>query len=123
MMDFERFEKNMKVGRRLGITIASNLNVYGHSFIGTYKHLMGMDLKEFNDPIVRAIAEELLVMQAASRLIVGKFFYASMNLTEMGQRAELFYDERDVGEDYKKEIHAQFVVLMQRFAEWLYQPN
>lgn len=101
----------------------SHRQVYGNSFIGTYKHVLGIDLKELPDPIVRAIAEELLVMQAASRLIVGKFFYASMNLTEMGQRAELFYDERDTGEDYKKEIHARFVVQMQRFAEWLYQSS
>lgn len=120
-MDQIKFVRAMKARRLLGITIVSHNHVCsGIGFTGTYKHVYGANIREeITDATVLAIAEELKAMQSASRLIVGKFFYASMNFGETKMKVEIFYDEQFAGQDYKKEIHEQFLGLMRRFTEWM----
>ena len=92
----------------------------GAGFIGTYKHIPGNNMRDkLTDATIIAIADELIAMQSASRLLVGKFFFASMNNSEGKMVAEIFYDEQFAGQSYKLEIKEPFLALMRRFAEWL----
>lgn len=110
-MDQLKFVRAMKARQLLGITIVSFNHVCsGVGFTGTYKHVYGTNIREeITDATVLAIADDLKAMQSASRLIVGKFFYATMNIGYEKMTAEIFYDEQFAGEDYKREIHEQFL--------------
>lgn len=120
-MDQLLFVRTMKARRLLGITIASFNLVWNDGFIGTYKHVMGVKVKEefAHDAVLLAIAEELMALQAFSRLLVGKFFYSSINFVGKILTAEIFYDEQFAGEEHKQEIHDKFLALMQRFSNWM----
>lgn len=110
----------------LGIFIATPQQIVQEGFTGTYRHVFGGISRDyFPDPVVIAIADELLSMQSASRLIVGEFFYATLNLGDSGKgwgmRAEIFYNQQFLGLEYKeKEIHDKFVKLMMRFTQWMW---
>lgn len=120
-MDNAVLRHKMELGKRLGFNIPSENLVWRSGIICIYKHVMGVSFKEefASEPKLLAIAEELMALQGMSRLLVGKFFYASINFIDKTQFAELFYDEQFVGEEQKKEIHPKFIALIWRFTEWL----
>ncbi len=121
MMTSEHFESKMQFGRKLGFSIPSASLVWSYGIIGTYKHAMGVRIKEefAHDPVLLAIAEELYALQGRSRLMIGKFFYASLNVLGSGQGAELFYDNQFEGQDHLKELHPLFLAILSRFTAWL----
>lgn len=124
-MDQLLFVRTMKARRLLGITIASQNQVWRSpiGFVGTYRHVIGVKIKEefAQDATLLAIAEELFSLQSASRLLTGQFFYASMNHSG-AMSLELFYNDQFTGEEFKREIHPKFLALMQRFTEWMLTP-
>lgn len=112
----------MKARRVLGITISTFNLAWSYGFTGTYKHVMGVKMKEEladEDATLLAIAEELMALQGFSRLLVGKFFYSSINCVGKTLRVEIFYDEQFAGLEHKQEIHDKFLALMQRFSDWM----
>lgn len=125
-MDQLLFVRTMKARRLLGITIASQNQVWRSpiGFVGTYRHVMGVKIKEefVEDATLLAIAEELFSLQSASRLLVGQFFYASMNHSGGAMSLELFYNDQFIGKEFKREIHPKFLALMKRFTEWMLTP-
>lgn len=120
-MDQLLFMRSMKGRRLLGITIPTFNLAWSYGFTGTYKHVMGVRIKEefAEDATLLAIAEELMALQGFSRLLVGKFFYSSINCVGKTIRVEIFYDEQFAGEEHKQEIHDKFLALMQRFSDWM----
>jgi hypothetical protein len=59
-------------------------------------------------------------MQGAARLIMGKFFYASINVGDGAPRIDIFVNEQGFGEDYiEKEIRPQLTKIIARFHQWI----
>ncbi len=120
-MTEEQFNYKMQFARPMGINIASKNLVWTTGFIGTYKHIFGVKVDEVfaEDAVIHRIAGELLALQGASRLLVGKFFHASINFMGGTFYIETFYDEQGVGVEYRKELDPKFIQLMHRLTWWL----
>ncbi len=116
----EKFRKKMVMGRRLGFSIESANFVFKSGFIGGYEWKMQ---KEIDDPALRSIADELIRLQATSRLLVGHFFRArTMFIGTNTMIVNVHYDKWGVvGQATKAELGESFRAVAYSFTKWLHQ--